>query len=406
MLGSILLSLLAANAVVAVPLESSKPPAWIPGPTTGTDELARNGLSKLEAYLQTNAGSKNSSCTLKTAHRRKEWDDLVPDQKKEYIAAVRCLQTLPAISGESAPGARSRYDDFVVVHIDGTASNHTIHNTGVFLSWHRQYIWAFEEALRNECNYTGYQPYVKFGRYSNSVIGAPIFDGSETSLSGNGKDVPHGPIPLTAPESSPNGVDVEIPALPGGGCVTDGPFVNYTVTLGPRGLASINDTKPNPLPNGKGYNPRCMRRSLNVISASGVSDANCTKLITESPNIELFQDWMQGPFDFGTPEYGVHAAAHYMVGGDPGGDFFTSPGDVFFWFLHAEIDRLWWIWQMQDFGGRVGQIAGTFTPLNFPASRNVTLDDVVDLGGMYGYEAVRIGDIVDTMGGEFCYIYE
>lgn len=233
------------------------------------------------------------------------------------------------------------------------------------------------------------------------MIGAPLFDGSETSISGNGISVAHGPIVLAS-----DSLTLEIPAVPGGGCVTDGPFLNYTIGLGPVGLASINDSNPNPLPSGKGYNPRCFRRSLNVVSASGASDYNCTKLITSHSDIGSFQDFMQGPFEYGVPEYGIHASAHYMVGGDPGGDFFTSPGDPFFWFLHAEIDRIWWIWQIQDFGECVNQIAGTFTAHNKPPSPELTLDDVVELGVLDGSKGIKIRDAVDTMGGPFCYLYE
>lgn len=53
------------------------------------------------------------------------------------------------------PGAKSRYDDFVAVHINFTL---TIHGTGNFLGWHRYFVHAYEQALRNECGYTGYQP--------------------------------------------------------------------------------------------------------------------------------------------------------------------------------------------------------------------------------------------------------
>jgi len=53
------------------------------------------------------------------------------------------------------PGARSRFDDFVATHINQTLA---IHYTGNFLAWHRYYTWLYEEALRNECGYTGNQP--------------------------------------------------------------------------------------------------------------------------------------------------------------------------------------------------------------------------------------------------------
>jgi hypothetical protein len=33
-----------------------------------------------------------------------------------------------------------------------------IHGNGLFLTWHRYFVWAYEQALRNECGYKGYQP--------------------------------------------------------------------------------------------------------------------------------------------------------------------------------------------------------------------------------------------------------
>jgi hypothetical protein len=34
----------------------------------------------------------------------------------------------------------------------------SIHGTGNFLSWHRYYTFAYENALRVECGYNGTQP--------------------------------------------------------------------------------------------------------------------------------------------------------------------------------------------------------------------------------------------------------
>jgi hypothetical protein len=64
-------------------------------------------------------------------------------------------------------------------------------------------------------------------------------------------------------------------------------------------------------------------------------------LITSYKNIGDFQTVMQG----GT---GVHSAAHFTIGSDPGGDFYTSPGDPAFWLLHGQIDRVWTIWQVSS----------------------------------------------------------
>lgn len=68
-----------------------------------------------------------------------------------------CLQATPAKTpSELAPGAKTRYDDFVVAHINQTFY---IHNNANFLGWHRYFTWSYEQALRNECGYTGAQPY-------------------------------------------------------------------------------------------------------------------------------------------------------------------------------------------------------------------------------------------------------
>lgn len=53
----------------------------------------------------------------------------------------------------------SQFDDFTVTHIQQTL---TIHYTGNFMLWHRWFVYQYESALRNECNYTGYQPVSPF----------------------------------------------------------------------------------------------------------------------------------------------------------------------------------------------------------------------------------------------------
>lgn len=96
--------------------------AYTPADTSGTDQLAAQGLANLKAYEKT----ANFTCSTETAHVRKEWNTLSDGEKKEYIDAVLCLQSKPAISGAIAPGAKSRYDDFVATHINQTL---TIHGT-------------------------------------------------------------------------------------------------------------------------------------------------------------------------------------------------------------------------------------------------------------------------------------
>jgi tyrosinase len=181
----------------------------------------------------------------------------------------------------------------------------TIHGTGNFLSWHRYYIYTFEEALRDECGYKGYLPYANWGRYAEDLLNSPIFDGSAYSISGNGEyrnhtgaSIPSAALPL-----------IQLPAGSGGGCITTGPFKNMTVNLGP--VAPVfSDVPPNPQPDGLGYNPRCLRRDIGVYAASIAStDANSTDLIRQNSYIGDFQTVMQG--DFAAGLLGVHTAGHF-----------------------------------------------------------------------------------------------
>lgn len=98
--------------------------AFTPASTAGTDALAAAGLKNLMQYEK--ESNTSSTCSVSSAHVRKEWSALQDTEKKEYIAAVLCLQSKPSISGDIAPGAQSRYDDFVAAHINQTL---TIHET-------------------------------------------------------------------------------------------------------------------------------------------------------------------------------------------------------------------------------------------------------------------------------------
>ena len=113
------------------------------------------------------------------------------------------------------------------MHINQTLS---IHATANFLSWHRYFTWTYEKALRDECGYTGYQPYLNWAKVSTDPIGSPLFDGSATSISNNGGNLPN--KNATYFQSVDNPQVVLQPGV-GGKCVTAGPFVNMKVNLGP-----------------------------------------------------------------------------------------------------------------------------------------------------------------------------
>ncbi|CAI6334436.1 unnamed protein product [Periconia digitata] len=373
----------------------------------GTDELADVGLRNLRLFLDAQrVNTKNvgppgpkdaKKCTLENAAVRREWSALSEKEKKEYIAAVQCLAEKPSKTpSELAPGAKSRYDDFVATHINQTLS---IHGTGNFLTWHRYFTWAYEQALRNECGYKGYQPYYNWPKWAEDPRKSPLFDGSDTSISGDGEFIA-GRNNTCIP--SPDACGISLPPGNGGGCLKSGPFKDFKVNLGPVVPVSAN-IPPNPQPDGLGYNPRCLSRDISLNASQGwTRDSSVVHLLKENPVYLDFATNMQGNFPEGF--LGVHTGGHFTIGADPGGDLFASPGDPAFYFHHAMIDRSYWTWQNLDVENRMFALGGTLTVGNNPPSRNTTLDDVLNLG-FVGVPEVQIRDAVDTLAGPFCYVY-
>ncbi len=233
---------------------------------------------------------------------------------------------------------------------------------------------------------------------------SPLFDGSDTSMSGNGAATPNQPdILIGTGDGLP---PIVLPAGTGGGCVTSGPFKDMSVNLGPVNLAlpggAVGSNPAGPF----AYNPRCLKRDLTT--KINQMFANATAIVSNilvPTDIDAFQMQMQGiP---GTGNIGIHGGGHYSMGGDPGRDFFVSPSDPAFYFHHAMIDRVWWIWQHLSTKDRTQgptAVAGTRTFLNNPPSPNTTIDDVVDMG-FAGGPALQIKDLLSTTAGPFCYIY-
>jgi tyrosinase len=123
-----------AGGVVAVPFESRA--------TFESDALAKQGAANLAAYVKKN-GYPNAKCTLENVAVRKEWyvfllrlfhricsdtptrSTLSTPEKTNYIKAVNCLaKKAPKTPAGIAAGAKNRYDDFVVTHINQTLSIH------------------------------------------------------------------------------------------------------------------------------------------------------------------------------------------------------------------------------------------------------------------------------------------
>ncbi|EEB91461.1 hypothetical protein MPER_10173 [Moniliophthora perniciosa FA553] len=234
---------------------------------------------------------------------RHEWRALSTAEKQAYIDAVKCLQRLPSRAA-AIKEAKTRFDDFQSVHIVLAPD---VHLVGQFLAWHRFYLHLYEKALREECGYKGSQPYwdwtldIKDGL--TSFAASPVFDPTY-GFGGNGADIP-------GYNGFFNNVS-EIPDWeyggPGGGCIQDGPFASYNLSLGP-GTLNRN---------------HCISRWFTPVYLKTVTEKNVSKLFTfdtfEESRIELE----------GTP-ITKHAkpndGAHLAVGGEMG-DRYSSPGNL------------------------------------------------------------------------------
>ena len=135
----------------------------------------------------------------------------------------------------------------------------------------------------------GNLPYWEWGLDASDPTKSPVFDGSDTSLGGNGDFIEHGALILTPP-----GSDVQLTFAPGngGGCVTKGPFKDMVVHIGPVIVPIYGTGNFSGPPTGNPFddNPRCLTRDINPnVSKMFNTFRNSTELITKNKNIADFQ---------------------------------------------------------------------------------------------------------------------
>ncbi|KAF8066692.1 hypothetical protein FPV67DRAFT_1781199 [Lyophyllum atratum] len=300
-------------------------------------------LNKLSSLLTLGffATSALGACTSDTKLLRKEWRQLTTVEQQLYITAERCLQTLPSKTG--LPGAVTRFDDMQAIH---QIQSETIHNVGQFLAFHRLYVRAHEELLRNECGYTGAQPWWNETMDDANYINSPLL--KPDAFGGNG----------VAPSN----------------CVADGPFANYTLHLGP----------------GHNITNHCLTRRINNALGAGSYFIQKVLAATTYDDMNTFMTKVPGP----------HAAGHSAVAGEMA-DPTSSPGDPLFFLHHAWIDRIWSTWQSLDTSTRFTAISG-YTTVS-PPFVATTLDYELDLMGV-GQNAI-VRDVMDISGDRICVEY-
>lgn len=108
--------------------------------------------------------------------------------------------------------------------------------------------------------------------------------------------------------------------------------------------------------NGLDYNPRCLKRDLSLEWSNHTKPTDITTLFNSCTDLGCFDSVLES-LD------GVHAGGHFTIGGIES-DAFASSGDPAFYAHHAQVDRMWTLWQNLNPRNRTKQVYGTSTALN------------------------------------------
>ncbi|KAK0633958.1 hypothetical protein B0T14DRAFT_411105, partial [Immersiella caudata] len=296
---------------------------------------------------------------------RKSWRDATRAEKLAYLNAAVCVTKAPSRL-KTHPDAKL-HDDFGYIHavLSNSSLPIIIHGYPNFLPWHRYFVQVYEDALRNDCGYKGAAMYWDWTKDSAAPSKSAIFD-PVTGFGGDGD----GP--------DQNGL---------GPRVKDGPFRNYR-----------------PLYSGSDPMPHWLSRNFVPGNSPGEPDilgTQYTKEIVDGihalPTFADFRNALEG---------GPHSAIHFGVGGGApfgnggAGDLgfpAATPNDPIFFLHHAQVDRLWWLWQKED-ASRLTTYDGT-DHLGTP----VTLNDALPMEDLAPDGIVA--DYMDITGPKLCYTY-
>jgi tyrosinase len=221
---------------------------------------------------------------------RRNEADLTEGEREAFLRAFRELHRT------AGPGGKSRFSEFVNIHGNPlhnmhSLSHHPVAGVQRFLPWHRVYLLKFEDALR------AIEP----------TVTLPYWE-----WSGRGRH-----LPPWLEKEMPTGVDL-------------GGFAPYEVTAalpaGRRAVESWTGSRKHDVTRNPGHPNNLPTRS--DIAARLQRDRYTTFTLA-----------IEGAYPGG-----AHNAVHGWVGGSMSA-VPTAPADPLFWLHHAEIDRLWAIWQ-------------------------------------------------------------
>jgi len=262
--------------------------------------------------------------------------------------------------------------------------NFVIHFTGLFLPWHRTFVWGVENAMKTKCNYQGVQPYWDWSEDAADFEHATIFDDD--------------------PESGFGG--------------WGNPADDYQITTG--GLEDFWISYPDPHRIRRQYTPEADLTPgnlgyINVSFAKPSVDYMVDSFIGDFVGFQGYFESLQGP----------HPGPHIIMGGDMTGSCPNSasecvsgpkwtPNDPLFFMHHAMVDKLWYDWQKKHpsnfyaySGGSVSEFGNVTLFAEFPNGSPPLLNfsTVLPNDGLL-WKDLTVWDVMDTTCDLFCYVYE
>ncbi|KAG9093043.1 hypothetical protein FS749_015186 [Ceratobasidium sp. UAMH 11750] len=346
------------------------------------------------------AAGVDSSKKCSSLEVRKEWRALSKTERKNWIAAVNCLNKVPR-SGKLNPplnpastgdpfdliapmtNRSTYYDELVYAHMN---LNPIIHFTGQFLPWHRLYEHEWTNALRQKCGYKGVAPYWAWDKDAADFEKSAMWHSNPEyglgSLSGDAQD-DH--------------------VLKTGG-------LNISLAYP---IAHKLRRRYNPFPGFVGQS--------NVSANSTFTPQEVRKLLaTSDGDFTSFQYNME-------KIVGMHAAIHLIMGGDmgttcpkgsanttfcpvDGGSATFSANEPMFHLHHSNVDRLWWLWQEKNAKNKAAFHGGSVRNMSalgeFPNGQAPWLNKTSPIPTAGMYKSLTIGEVMDTRSWPFCYVYQ
>jgi len=340
---------------------------------------------------------------------RREWSAISEAERVEWVDAVKCLTKLPhsdSLVAQVDPAlslippintSSSLYDDFVYVHMD---QNIKIHFTGLFLPWHRSFLYSFESALKEKCGYKGAHPYWNWTVHADDFIKSPVFSSSTTSgFGGNGNP------------------DDDLQIAEGDGAFSTDFVRPYPV---PHRIRR-NITMQPWAANGSPFADQVVDPELNPLKFANTTFTPAA--------IQALIDGYEGDFEgfqaFFEFFQGAHAAIHSAIGADMFGTCPSnapptcvlgpkwSPNDPLFFMHHGMVDKIWYDWQLKHkanfWSYRGGSVQALEDYVDYDQNPNgvapwLNFSSPVPSSGMF--PEYSIYEMMDTTGDTLCYVYE